>query len=135
METESLPVWLPDLPRYLGSSALLRSQTAAGPELPKKRVHTNTYTQPLYLDSGSWRIERQGNREGIARSKGLWLKGSSLNSQCELPLKTHIATYESCYLSANVGFRVLKDQSQVFNAVGFKEAVNLWLAGGERSTR
>lgn len=39
------------------------------------------------------------------------------------------------YLSADVGFRVLKDQSQVFNVVGLKEAVNLWFAGGERSRR
>lgn len=95
METQSLPVWLPDLPRYSGSSALLHSQTAAGPELPKKCAHTNTHTLPFYLDSGSWRIERQGNREGIACSKGPWLKGPSLNSQCELPPKTHISTYEN----------------------------------------
>lgn len=42
---------------------------------------------------------------------------------------------KTCYLSADVGFRVLKDQSQVLNVVGLKEAVNLWLAGGERSRR
>lgn len=36
---------------------------------------------------------------------------------------------ETCYLTAGVGFSVLKDQSQVFNVVGLKEAVNLDLAG------
>lgn len=35
----------------------------------------------------------------------------------------------SCYLSADVGFSILEDQSQVFNVVGLKEAVDLCLAG------
>lgn len=39
---------------------------------------------------------------------------------------------ETCYLTAGVGFSVLKDQSQVFNVVGLKEAVNLDLAGERR---
>lgn len=39
---------------------------------------------------------------------------------------------ETCYLTAGVGFSILKDQSQVFNVVGLKEAVNLDLAGERR---
>lgn len=35
----------------------------------------------------------------------------------------------SCYLSADVGIRILKDQSQVLNGVGLKEAIDLRLAG------
>lgn len=36
---------------------------------------------------------------------------------------------ETFYLSANVGFSLLKDQSQVFHVVCLKEAFNLCLAG------
>lgn len=39
---------------------------------------------------------------------------------------------ETCYLAANVGLRVLKDQSQVISIVGLKEAVDLSLAGERR---
>lgn len=48
--------------------------------------------------------------------------------------KSHISIYGStCYLSADVGFGVLKDQSQIFDTVGLKETVKLWLAGEEKS--
>lgn len=36
---------------------------------------------------------------------------------------------ETFYLPANVGFSLLKDQSQVFHVVCLKEAFNLCLAG------
>lgn len=35
----------------------------------------------------------------------------------------------SHYLSPDIGFSVLEDQSQVLNAVGLEEAVDLCLAG------
>lgn len=42
METQLLPVWLPDLPQCSGLFALQRSQTVTGPGSPEEQyTHTN----------------------------------------------------------------------------------------------
>lgn len=55
-----------------------------------------------------------------------------INSEMKNQKYGHLKALETCYLTTNVGFIILKNESQMFSVVGLEEAVDLCLAEHRR---